>query len=94
MTQEILIKSEEFKDWIGDDKVALIHNTYYDSKIPYASFIVIHASEDQQENSKWTITRFFPFIGTERINVSVDYSDISTEECFKILLTEYSRGLD
>lgn len=45
----------------------------------------------QQIKGSWTITRFFKT--GNKIQVSVDYSDISTEQVFKLLLSEYSRGL-
>ena len=84
-TEEKLKESKEFKEWISG-RVALIHNCYYDSKDPYGSYIVLHS-----DMGKWTITRFFEM--GNKIQVSVDYSDISTEETFKLLLSEYSRGL-
>lgn len=83
-TKEKLQNSKEFKDWIHG-KVALIHNTYLD-KVSYAAFIVIHS-----DMGKWTITRFFKT--GDKIQVSVDYKDISTVEVFELLLSEYSRGL-
>lgn len=85
-TLDELKNSSEYKDWITD-RVSLIHNTYYDYKVPYASYIVLTS-----DMGKWTITRFFK-IG-ESIQVSVDYTDISTEETFKVLLSDYSRGLN
>lgn len=85
-TEEILKNSEEFKDWVTG-RVALIHNTYHDSRVPYESYIVLHS-----DMGKWTITRFFK-VG-EKIQVSVDHENISTEDVFKILLTKYSRGLE
>lgn len=84
-TEQILKNSQEFKDWVTG-KVALIHNVYYDSKEPYASYIVLHS-----DMGKWTITRFFEMSG--KIQVSNDYVNISTEEVFKLLLSKYSRGL-
>ena len=86
LTEEVLKNSEEFKKWITG-KVSIIHNTYYDSKEIYYSWIVLHS-----DMGKWTITRFFEMGG--KIQVSNDYVDISTEEIFKILLSKYSRGLD
>jgi hypothetical protein len=85
LTKETLKISKEFKEWITG-KVALTHNVYYDSKEPYATYIVLHS-----DMGKWTITRFFEMGG--KIQVSVDYENISTEEVFKLLLNEYSRGL-
>lgn len=84
-TEEILKNSKEFKEWVTG-RVALIHNTYYDSKDPYATWIVLHS-----DMGKWTITRFFEIGG--KIQVSNDHVDISTEETFKLLLSDYSRGL-
>jgi hypothetical protein len=84
-TEEILKNSKEFKEWVTG-RIALIHNTYYDSKEPYATYIVLHS-----DMGKWTITRFFEMGG--KIQVSNDYVDISTEETFKLLLSDYSRGL-
>jgi hypothetical protein len=85
-TEEVLKSSKEFAEWVTG-KVALIHNTYYDSKEPYASYIVLHS-----DMGKWTITRFFEMGGN--IHVSNDHVDISTKEVFKLLLTSYSRGLN
>ena len=85
ITEEFLINSKEFKEWITG-KVALIHNTYYDSKEPHTSYIVIHSNI-----GNWTITRFFEIGG--KILVSNDYVNVSTEEAFKVLLSNYSRGL-
>jgi hypothetical protein len=84
-TEEILKNSKEFKDWVKG-RVALIHNPYYDSKEPYAAYIVLHS-----DMGKWTITRFFEM--GNKIQVSNDYVDISTEEVFKLLLTKYSNSL-
>ena len=84
-TEKILKNSKEFKDWVTG-RVALIHNTNYDSKEPYATWIVLHS-----DMGKWTITRFFEMGG--KIQVSNDHIDISTEETFKLLLSDYSRGL-
>ena len=84
-TEETLKASKEFKEWITG-RVALIHNCYYDSKEPYGSYIVLHS-----DMGLWTITRFFEM--NNKIQVSQDQVDISTEECFKLLLSEYSRGL-
>ena len=87
LTEEILKNSKEFKDWVTG-RIALIHNVYHDSPVTtYKTFIVLHS-----DMGKWTITRFFT-IGS-KLNVSEDHKDISTEEAFKILLTEYSRGLE
>ena len=84
-TEEVLKNSEVFKRWVTG-KVALIHNIYYDSKEPYATYIVLHS-----DMGKWTITRFFEMGG--EIQVSNDHVDISSEEVFKLLLSDYSRGL-
>lgn len=84
-TKELLTNSKEFKEW-ATGRVALIHNTYYDSKEPYATWIVLHS-----DMGKWTITRFWK--GSDKIHVSNDHVNISTEEVFPILLSEYSRGL-
>lgn len=85
-TQATLEQSPEFKDWVTG-KVSLIHNTYHDSKEPYAAWIVLHS-----DMGKWTITRFFQS-RNGKIHVSNDYVNISTEEVFKLLLSKYSRGL-
>ena len=111
LTEEKLKSSEIYKDWIAGE-VALIHNTYFDSKDQsYSAFIVVSDENDymyknikwqdtsrpefqqmqEQIEGKWTITRFFEMGG--KIQVSVDYQDISTKEVFKLLLSEYSRGL-
>ena len=91
LTEELLKNHQEYKDWVGDNKVALIHNCYYDSKDKYAAFIVVHTDGE----GHWTITRFFPTgVHLDKVAVSQDYTDISTEKVFKLLLTEYSRGLE
>lgn len=86
LTEEILKNSKEFKEWVTG-RVALIHNVYYDSKEPYTTWIVLHS-----DMGKWTITRFFEMGG--KIQVSNDHVNISTDETFKLLLSDYSRGLD
>ena len=85
LTEEKLVNSPEFKQWIKG-RVSLIHNCYYDAKEPYGSFIVLTS-----DLGKFTITRFFEM--ADKLQVSVDHKDVSTEEMFKILLSEYSRGL-
>ena len=93
LTEEILKNSPEFKTWIKG-RVSLIHNTYHDSKDPYPAYIVIHSSD----MGKWNITRFWKSPNRkdqlDKIHVSNDHSDISTDEVFKLLLSDYSRGLD
>jgi len=84
-TEEVLKNSEVFREWVTG-KVALIHNTYHDSKDPYYVWIVLHS-----DMGKWTITRFFEM--GDKIQVSNDHVDISSEEVFKLLLSDYSRGL-
>lgn len=90
-TEEELKNSPEFKTWIGG-RVALIHNTYFDSVEPYQTYIVLHS-----DMGKWTITRFWKSPNRKdqlnKIWASVDHRDVSTEEVFKLLLSEYSRGL-
>ena len=86
LTEEKLINSPEYKQWVTG-RVSIIHNTYHDSKEPYGAYIVLHSNM-----GKWTITRFFEMAG--KIQCSIDYVDISTEETFKLLLTKYSRGLE
>ena len=43
---------------------------------------------EQKIKGNWTITRFFEMGG--KIQVSIDYQDISTEEVFKLLLSKCS----
>lgn len=92
-TQEILKQSKEFKDWVSG-KVSLIHNTYFDSKEPYQTWIVVHSNEE----GKWTITRFWQSPNRkdqlDKIHVSNDYVDISIEKVFEVLMSDYSRGLE
>ena len=111
LTLEKLQGSEQYQDWITGN-VALIHNTYFDSKDQsYSAFIVVSDETDymyknikwqdvsrpefqemqQQIKGNWTITRFFEMSG--KIQVSVDYQDISTQKVFELLLSQYSRGL-
>lgn len=87
-TEQELIDSPLYKSWVKGsyDKVDLIHNTYYDSKDTYASYIVVCSTK-----SKYAIIRFFK-IGNS-IQVSQDYKDKTASEVFKLLLSEYSRGL-
>jgi len=89
-TEEELKNSEEFKTSIIG-RVALIHNVYYDSE-GEPLYIVLYS-----QMGKWTIMRFWksPNKKTElnKIRVKKDYQNISTEEAFKVLLSEYSRGL-
>ena len=88
---EELKNSKEFKDWVTG-RVALIHNTYFDSRTPYETYIVLHS-----DMGKWTITRFWKSPNRkdqlDKIHVSNDYVGISTEEAFVKLLSDYSRGL-
>lgn len=90
-TEENLKNSTEFKEWITG-RIALMHNTYFDSKEPYQAYIVVHS-----DMGKWTITRFWKSPNRkdelDKIHVSNDHVEISTEEVFKILLADYSRGL-
>ncbi len=85
MTKETLMQSPIFKEWV-DGKVSIVHNTYAENKDISPAYIVIHSQKD-----KYTITRFFE-LGT-KMHASVDYTDISAERVFELLLTEYSRGL-
>ncbi len=89
LTEEILKNSKEFKQWING-RVSLIHDTYGGEGLP--SFIVLHSNM-----GKWTITRFWQspnkLTELDKIRVSNDYVDVSTDEVFKILLSEYSRAL-
>jgi hypothetical protein len=90
-TEEILKNSKEFKEWVTG-RVALIHNNYYDSEKSFATYIVLHSAM-----GKWTITRFWQSPNRKdrlgKIYANNDHVDISTEETFKILLSDYSRGL-
>lgn len=86
MTDQELKDSTQFKEWI-DGRVDLIHNPYYDNKPTYDTTRIV-ISSDMGKN---TITRFFEMGG--KIQVSVDYRDISIEETYKILLKHYSRRL-
>lgn len=85
LTVEDLKNSPQYKEWVTG-KMVLIHNTYWDSKEPYEAYIVLH-----MDMGKVTITRFF--MGGNKIQVSNDHIDISVEETFEILLSQYSSGL-
>ena len=74
--------SIEFKKWITGI-VHTIHDMYSDG----TAFIVIHS-----DMGKHNITRFF-HTGS-KLNVSVDHTDLSSEEVFNLLLTQYSNPLD
>lgn len=87
LTKEILLASKEYKDWVKKEPF-LIHNVYYDSSENYAVFIVIILNK----NDKFDIIRFFE--GGNKIQVSCDYQNLSIEETFKKLLSDYSRGLE
>ena len=87
MTEQTLKNSKEFKEWIADNTVAIIHHQHRSPS--YQSFIVIHRPKDEE----WSITRFmvdnFNDVNGENIIVSVDAQYLSAEEVFKILLTKY-----
>lgn len=84
-TEEILINSQEFKDWIKGE-IELIHNIYWDSKEPYQTYIVLHSND----SGKTDITRFFMIGGN--IQVSQDHRDLSRKEVYEKLLKQYSSG--
>lgn len=86
-TEEILKKSNEFDMWITG-RVAIIHDLYDEDSANDQTFIILHSTM-----GKWTITRFIMTSITKSKNniyVSNDYVDISTEEAFELLLSEYS----
>jgi hypothetical protein len=89
MTENALKESIEFKNHIGDDKIMLIHDPYFESNITPA-FIVIHSNK--KSRNRFTITRFWK--RKDNIMVSVDHKNKTAEEVFKILLFDYSRGLE
>lgn len=92
-TQSVLENSTEFKGWIGKDRVVLIHNTYHDNEDITPGYIVIHTSG----MGKFSITRFWQSPNRkdqlDKIHVSADQRDISAEEVFALLLSDYSSGL-
>ena len=91
---EKLKESEEYKKWIGKQKVVKIHDTYYDSGDDYATYIVITKKEWKVIDDSYTITRFFRMgLNPDKIHVSVDQQDISAEAVFTTLLEKYSSGL-
>ncbi len=61
------------------------------------SFDLYKKGKHPQYAASYTITRFWKSPNRkdqlDKIRVSVDYSDISTDEMFALLLSEYSRGL-
>lgn len=92
LTQEALKESPEFKEMVTG-RIVLIHNPYYDHKDNISNcFIVIHS-----KMGRYTITRFWrsPNLkqNSERIWKNNDYVDITAEEVFKVLLSDYSTGL-
>jgi len=95
ITEETLKESQSFKDWIGDDKVRLIHNPYFEADV-LPAFIVVHS--DKEDDDKFTITRFWKSPNRkdqlDKIHVSVDHKNKTADEVFKLLLSDYSRGLD
>jgi hypothetical protein len=88
VTKENLILTPEFKEWVKG-KVILIHDPYQDG---VGTFIVI-----SMNMGKVSITRFWTSPNRldqlDKIRVSLDYTDISVEETFSILLNEYSLPL-
>ncbi|MCP4668151.1 MAG: hypothetical protein GY849_17515 [Deltaproteobacteria bacterium] len=76
-----LKNSNEFKTWVTG-RISLIHDVYGDN---YA-FIVIHS-----DMGKFTITSFF---GTQnKIQVSNDFVNISTDEVFQKIISDYTSTL-
>jgi hypothetical protein len=95
LTAQTLVDSKEFKDWIGDDQVRLIHNPYFDSET-LPAFIVVHS--DKEDGNKFSITRFWQSPNRkdqlDKIHVSVDHKSKTVDEVFQLLLSDYSKGLD
>jgi hypothetical protein len=88
-TVEELKSSKEYKEWIGDENVVKIHDTYHDDPMDYAAYIVI-----TKRAGRYSITRFFKMpTNLSKVQVSVDKQNISAEEVFEDLLNKYSSGL-
>ena len=90
LTVDALQKSKEFNDWIGDDKVELIHCPYEEG---YPAYIVIHHGGEG-----YFITRFWKSPNNKmqlnKIHVSVDHKGLTATQVFKVLLSDYSKSLD
>ena len=84
-----LKSSPEFKSWVKG-RVSLIHNIYSEGMPTY---IVLHS-----DMGKWTVTRFWKSPNRkdslDKIHVSQDLVDVSTDEVFAALVTDYSRNLE
>lgn len=85
--EEDLKASKAFKEWIVQPNIVLIHNIYWDAKQPYTAYIVVTMNKE----NLFTVTRFFKMGGN--IEVSVDHANIPMKKFFKVLLSDYSRGL-
>lgn len=87
MTEKILIESPEYKQWIGDYTVHLIHNTCLD----FPTFIVIYSDK---VDSEFHIARFWRSPNRkdqlDKIHVSIDHKYRSAVQVFKLLLSDYS----
>lgn len=88
LTKEELKNSPEFKKWVLAN-VVLIHNIHHGARIPQYEWIVIHSDDG---DGLWSITRFFKVKGD--IQVVGDHQDVRPEQIFKILLDEYSQGIE
>ena len=90
-TEEILNKSQEWKDWIDpSDKLIIvfdIHRADPKDESAYRTFIVV----TKNGHGLYTVTRFFPL--GENIMVSVDHNCLDVIELINVLLTKYSSAI-
>lgn len=91
MTEAILKASKVWKEWIDETKVVKLFDMYRntpDDPDAYRTFIAVVKDEETDEDTPYLITRFFE-VGN-RIMVSVDHTNLSAEDVFDLLLTQYS----
>lgn len=81
-TEQELKECELFKTLVIG-RAGLIHNCYYNESNVTPAYIVIHSDMGQ-----WTISRFWKTNG--KIYGENDFTNVSTIEVFKYLLTKYN----
>jgi hypothetical protein len=95
---DVLKASENFKSWIDESRIVMIHDINHDTALDNATYIVITKDKSTTRvkgEDKFTITRFFTIGHFERqtIHVSQDYTGKTAAEVFALLMSKlYSRG--